>query len=84
MQELRRQCTQVIIAHRLSTIRDADTIIVLDQGAIVEQGDHHELLRRGGHYARLVRQQLERGQAHHQRRHGRVRTDGVVRRDPVT
>lgn len=55
-------CTQVIIAHRLSTIRDADTILVLDQGTIVERGGHHELLRRAGHYARLVRQQLERGE----------------------
>jgi ATP-binding cassette, subfamily B, bacterial len=55
-------CTQIIIAHRLSTIRDADTILVLDQGTIVERGDHHHLLRRAGHYARLVRQQLERGE----------------------
>jgi ABC-type bacteriocin/lantibiotic exporter with double-glycine peptidase domain len=54
-------CTQLIIAHRLSTIRDADTILVLDQGTIVEQGNHHDLLQRGGHYARLVQQQLERG-----------------------
>jgi ATP-binding cassette, subfamily B, bacterial len=58
-------CTQIIIAHRLSTIRDADTILVLDQGIIVEQGDHHDLLRRGGHYARLVQQQLERGPEGH-------------------
>jgi HlyB family type I secretion system ABC transporter len=55
-------CTQIIIAHRLSTIRNADTILVLDQGTIVEQGNHDELLRRAGRYARLVRQQLERGE----------------------
>ena len=54
-------CTQVIIAHRPSTIRDADSILVLDQGTIVERGSHHELLRRAGHYARLVGQQLEPG-----------------------
>jgi ATP-binding cassette subfamily B protein len=54
-------CTQVVIAHRLSTIRDADVILVLDQGAIVERGSHAELLRHGGHYARLVGQQLHRG-----------------------
>jgi ABC-type multidrug transport system fused ATPase/permease subunit len=44
-------CTQIIIAHRLSTVRDANTILVLDQGTIVEKGDHHELIRRDGHYA---------------------------------
>jgi ABC-type multidrug transport system fused ATPase/permease subunit len=52
-------CTQVIIAHRLSTIRDADMILVLDQGTIVEKGSHHELLQRKGYYARLMQQQLE-------------------------
>ena len=45
--------TTVIIAHRLSTIRDADDIIVLDNGMIVEQGTHEVLLDKGGLYARL-------------------------------
>jgi ABC-type bacteriocin/lantibiotic exporter with double-glycine peptidase domain len=53
-------CTQIIIAHRLSTIRNADVILVLEQGIIVEQGSHHELLQRQGSYARLIQQQLER------------------------
>ncbi|QWF84141.1 ABC transporter ATP-binding protein [Amycolatopsis sp. CA-230715] len=46
--------TSITIAHRLSTVRDADQIIVLDRGEIVEQGTHDELLARGGHYADLV------------------------------
>jgi ABC-type bacteriocin/lantibiotic exporter with double-glycine peptidase domain len=53
----RLQCTRIVIAHRLSTIRNADVILVLDQGAVVEQGSHRELLELGGRYAALVRQQ---------------------------
>ena len=45
--------TALIIAHRLSTVRDADRIVVMDRGRIVEQGNHQELLRQGGLYARL-------------------------------
>ncbi|HEY1974582.1 MAG TPA: ATP-binding cassette domain-containing protein, partial [Pseudonocardia sp.] len=46
--------TTVIIAHRLSTVRAADQIVVLDHGTVVEQGNHTELMARGGYYRRLV------------------------------
>jgi ATP-binding cassette subfamily B protein len=48
-----KERSSIIIAHRLSTVKSADRIIVLQQGQIIEQGSHHQLLNQGGHYAEL-------------------------------
>jgi len=61
MDHLMQNRTSFIIAHRLSTIRDADLILVMDQGDIVEQGKHQELLNKGGFYADLYASQFEVG-----------------------
>ena len=50
--------TSFIVAHRLSTIRDADVILVMKDGHIIEQGDHSALLARGGFYAELYNSQF--------------------------
>ena len=59
MAALRKDRTSFVIAHRLSTIRDADLILVMEHGDIVEQGNHHELISAGGAYAKLYRSQFE-------------------------
>jgi len=55
---LKADRTTIVIAHRLSTVRDADLIVVLDEGRVAESGTHASLLSRGGLYARLVSRQL--------------------------
>jgi ATP-binding cassette subfamily B protein len=51
--------TSFIIAHRLSTIRDADLILVMNKGDIIEQGSHEALLEKGGFYAELYASQFD-------------------------
>ena len=53
-----KERTAIIISHRISTVRDADQIVVLDAGRVVEKGRHDELIRLGGHYAELYKKQL--------------------------
>ena len=60
MDRLMHGRTSFVIAHRLSTIRNADLILVVQNGNIVEQGNHTELLARGGAYANLYNSQFAR------------------------
>jgi ATP-binding cassette, subfamily B, multidrug efflux pump len=59
LERLMKGRTVITIAHRLSTIRDADVILVLKDGAVIEQGTHAELLAQRGMYADLYRAQFE-------------------------
>ena len=59
MGDLMRGRTSFVIAHRLSTIRDADNILFMENGNIIEQGDHRTLLEKKGAYAALYDSQFE-------------------------
>ena len=58
MAALMKNRTSFVIAHRLSTIQNADTILVVKDGKIIEQGNHEELISRGGFYSTLYNSQF--------------------------
>ena len=58
LQRITKDRTTLVIAHRLATVQRASRILVMDQGRIVEEGRHADLLRQGGLYARLAEMQL--------------------------
>ena len=60
MDELTKGRTSFVIAHRLSTIKNADMILVMKDGDVIESGAHDELMRKGGFYAELYNSQFER------------------------
>jgi subfamily B ATP-binding cassette protein MsbA len=70
LKRLMKGRTSMVIAHRLSTVLDADRIYVVDQGRVVEQGRHDELLARGGLYARLYQHEFQEDEAGPAAHHG--------------
>lgn len=58
LRRVMKERTSIIISHRISTVREADQIVVLDAGRVVERGRHDDLIRLGGHYAELYKKQL--------------------------
>jgi ATP-binding cassette subfamily B protein len=72
LQEVAKNHTTLVIAHRLSTVVDADRILVMDQGGIIEQGTHQELLQRKGHYQQMWQLQQKQQQDHLQQKLNRL------------
>ena len=66
LNQLKKNRTTLIIAHRLSTVRNADQIIVLDKGRIMETGTHKELFKNNGLYRKLISKQLSRSAIHYE------------------
>jgi ATP-binding cassette subfamily B multidrug efflux pump len=82
MAALRSDRTSFVIAHRLSTIRDADVILVMEDGQIVEQGTHHELLDARGHYFDLYNSQFRAAIEEHDEQLGQVPVGAGARGGP--
>ena len=59
LDDLMQERTTLVIAHRLATVLNADRILVMEEGRIVEEGTHHSLIETGGLYARLARLQFD-------------------------
>ena len=86
MNEISRDRTALVIAHRLSTVVDADEILVLDHGEIIERGRHNELVAAGGHYASMWNKQKEAAAAREKLKEVENDPDvapGIVRATPV-
>ena len=78
LEPLMKGRTTIAIAHRLSTIMKADVIFAIDQGQVVEQGTHAELVKRGGLYARLYQQQFDGGRVEARCSDGFVLANGDI------
>jgi ATP-binding cassette subfamily B protein len=86
LNEVSRNRTTLVIAHRLSTVIDADEILVLDHGQIIERGRHGELLAQNGHYASMWNKQREAAAAREKLREVESDPDvvpGIAKAEPV-